>query len=244
MSRDRIVLYSGGPDSYITYHEVDRLYGKGSRIIPVYFLLQQRACDRELAAIAQTLPETAQIRTLEGLGYWEEPDHYIYQRNAFLTLAATRISKSSVVYLTLQKDEFSVPDRRPEFIDSINALFKTLEIDSSVQSLWLEKDKTEMFQHFASKGGRIEDLSATWSCYDPRVVSSNRMYAVMHCGSCAACIRRYVAFYNAFGTDLTPYKEFPPRTTTASEYVRRAREGKYSSVRSGRILAALENAKV
>lgn len=244
MSRDRIVLYSGGPDSYITHYEVDRRYSKNDRVIPVYFRLQSRASEREIHAVQNTLPETAQLNSLEGLGYWEEPDSYIYQRNAFLALAATAISPSSVVYLSLQKDEFSIPDRRPEFLDSMNNLFRTLEVDSEVTSLWLDMDKTEMFEYFEGNGGRVEDLTSTWSCYDPRLLSSMKSYSIVHCGGCAACVRRYTAFVNAFGEDHTAYQDFPPDTEMAAKYVRRARLRQYSELRCQRIFKALTDGKI
>jgi len=36
-----IVLYSGGPDSYITYHWAKRMHGK-ARVFPLYFDLAHR----------------------------------------------------------------------------------------------------------------------------------------------------------------------------------------------------------
>lgn len=238
---DRIVLYSGGPDSYITHFEVDRLFGKDDRILPVHFRLNHSYGKLELQSVFSTVPETAVVEELRSLGEWEEEDAYLYHRNSFLCLAASKLSEESTIYLSVQKDELSVPDRSPEFLEKMNELFEVLKINSRLESLWLEKDKTDMFAHYKEHGGRIEDLTNTWSCYHPRTAETPLEHATVHCGDCPACLRRYIAFRCAFGQDLTVYNEDPFDSISAMDYYRAAEEGKYSKERCDRIFKALES---
>jgi 7-cyano-7-deazaguanine synthase in queuosine biosynthesis len=196
--------------------------------------------DQELAAVQRTVPETAVLEVLSNLGQWEESDAYIYQRNAFLILAASKLAQPSLVYVTLQQDELSLPDRRLSFLDAMNQLFKALEVDSQVVSLWVGYDKTELFLRYVEQGGHEEDLANTWSCYSPHILETPRERTVVHCGNCAACVRRYIAFVNAFGRDLTVYAESPHNSLAAEKYYHAAKAGKYSSKRCHRILGALE----
>ena len=238
-TRAHVVLYSGGPDSYITYHVVSSLYGSKHKVVPVHFRMRHRYNVQEELAVIDTVPETKMIDKLSFLGTWEQPDANIYLRNIFLLLTVPDVvSGKLILYLSVQKDELELPDRRPETLAAVTDLFSVLGISAEVRSLWFEQDKVEMIQTFLSCGGDVSKLLKTWSCYTPSIASSNRT-RIIHCGTCPACVRRHVAFKLALGVDETVYLEEPKASQMALRYLQRARDSFYSPARCDRILEAL-----
>ncbi len=228
------VLYSGGPDSYITYHEVKRLH-RYSSVVPLYFNLGHRYLPNELRAVGNTLPLTTIDGSFSSMSEWEERDAHIFARNALLLLGMARyVTGPATLYLSVQKDELGVVDRQPIFMDAMSQLFGVLGLEVEVVSLWLSHDKTDMVKHFVATGGTPQRLCATWSCYDP--VGAER--DAIHCGDCPACVRRSIAFTLGMKEDITPYS-IPPRSSrTFLDYLLRARSGAYSEGRCQRILEA------
>ena len=231
-----VVLYSGGPDSLITYHTLKERYrgNDEQKVIPVYFDLGHRYLFQEQLAVILTVPETRFHSELGFIGNWEEDDAHIYMRNIFLTMVATRHYPNSYIHLSVQKDELEVPDRRPQTFAAMNALFAAMDIPSAVTSLWTYKDKVDMVIQYCATGGSLKRLFNTWSCYNP---TENGQ--LIHCGDCPACIRRHLAFVYAIGEDGTDYLVDPKSSETAKTYLARAKAGYYSEDRNRRILSVL-----
>lgn len=233
-SHKHLVLYSGGPDSYITHHEVRRM-NRYAEVIPIYFNLGHRYASNEIHAVYKTLPRTVIDRSFSSLCEWEQEDAFIFARNALLLTGMSRyVSGPATLYLSVQKDELSLADRQPVFMDAMTQLLGVLGLDVSVESPWLALDKTDMVKHFVSTGGSEEKLTSTWSCYSPVV----RLPEVIHCGDCPACVRRYIAFTLGFGKDRTVYATPPAMGGVFQEYTVRAAARAYSEDRCARIMEA------
>jgi 7-cyano-7-deazaguanine synthase in queuosine biosynthesis len=236
-----LVLYSGGPDSFITLHKViSEERGDLSHIQVLYFDLGHRYRECERRTIQETFPATIILTELESLGTLEEVDATIWHRNAFLCLAAARFAdplSKTVIYLTVQKDELSIPDRKPKFLDSMGFLLQSLDQNIEIRAPFLHMDKTDMVSWFLASGGNGHLLRKTWSCYAPK---NGPEGTFMHCGDCPACIRRYIAFsLSGVYTYPNDYYCYPKSSKTAEVYVAAAKAGKYSPERRKRILDAL-----
>lgn len=238
-----IILYSGGLDSFITYQWVSlsKHSRNSDKIQPVYFQLGHKYQDRELTAIRQTIPKTEIAAGLEGLGSWEEEDAFIWHRNIFLVLAATRFlrNEKGTVWLTVQQDEMSIPDRSTKAFIGLNLLLSNLKQPSEywkVETPWADSDKTDMvFWYLHDAGLSLDLLLRTWSCYSFEKSAGQDL----HCGNCPACIRRYIALV-LNGVDCTKLFDCDPRQTLlAEQYRQAARSGRYSKKRSERILGVL-----
>jgi 7-cyano-7-deazaguanine synthase in queuosine biosynthesis len=235
-TKKHVVLNSGGPDSFITYFALKRSF-PDDEVISLYFDLNHRYGLQEKIAVAKTIPNTVYSRAMNGIWVWEEADAHIHLRNIFLILAATKdFKENTTIYLSVQKDEMDIPDRRPLTLAAVNSLFNILGIDAKVKSLWNDKDKTEMVEYYVSSGGDLSLLFKTWSCYSPVRVD----FGTVHCGDCPACIRRHIAFVLGAGYDNTEYKTDPTKSKTADIYRERANSGLYSKDRCGRILSVLK----
>lgn len=236
--RNHVVLNSGGPDSFITHFALKKSF-PDEFVASVYFNLGHKYGIQEEIAAARTIPNTMFVGALQGLGSWEEADAHIHLRNIFLILAATKIfSKNSIIYLSVQKDEMDIPDRRPLTLAAMTSLLNVLGMDVQVKSLWNDFDKADMVSYFHKMGGDLDELFKTWSCYNP--VRVGDFGGAIHCGDCPACIRRHIAFVIGCGKDLTKYKVDPTRSTTSDVYRVRAKSGVYSKDRCGRILSVLK----
>ena len=247
-----VVLFSGGPDSLATLFKIRKLV---SNVEAIYFDLGHR-----YSFLEKKICETISLRdrkivisdVLVGLGQWEEDDSYIWHRNAFLCMAASKFigAEQGNIYLTVQKDELSVTDRTPEFMSSITNLFKSLGQDISVSSPWIFQDKTDMIKQTIQENcvafpNIVERLKDTWSCYRPVKIftlgdwdkGTQELTSHMQCGSCPACFRRWVSFY--LNGIEERYFVSPWYSDVANEYRKKAENGEYSLDRCNRILDAL-----
>lgn len=232
---EHIVLYSGGPDSWITYSYVCQMY-PGDKITMLYFALGHRYCVQELFAIDRTFPFTVIDITLSGLRSVEAEDAFIPGRNALLvTRAANYVKeKEAIIWLSVQKGELNIPDRTPEFMVQIGRVVSLLEKKHiRVESPWKDVDKSGMVMWYVGNGGPVSELRMTWSCYSPAHVGGR----IIHCGDCPACLRRYIAFYQAGVVD--EFKVHPKESGTAHLYRMRAREGYYDEFRCKQVLKVL-----
>jgi 7-cyano-7-deazaguanine synthase in queuosine biosynthesis len=230
-----IVLYSGGMDSYITYKYVGRSSGDNDIVYPVYFSLGHRYEHQELAAVANTLgSKVMRDFTLKGLGKVEDYFAHIPGRNAHLVLASLKyaVVKSSKVFvwLTVQKDEMSIPDRSEEFFEKMSEVCSVLVgSEVLVATPFRDMDKADMVAWYLSKGYSVDELLSTWACYNST--------SYIPCGECSACIRRYIALsINGLSEE---YRIDPLSSSLADSYRKAAKLGEYSEQRCGRILEVL-----
>lgn len=234
-----ILLYSGGPDSFIALR---RLWSLGN-LTTLYFDLGVRYGAQEKYAITQTAPQTIIDTSLKSLGSTEREDAYVPYRNAHFILGAAKCleeREKACIYLVVQKDEMALADRSERFLLDISCLLRGMGLNVDVQTPFRGMDKTAMVGMYLHEGGDPADLKRTWSCYRPYPTCDEQQREIsdyVGCGDCPACIRRFIAFSvngvnEEYGTD-------PIASETASAYRLRAKKKQYSDQRCQRILEAL-----
>lgn len=236
---EHIVLFSGGVDSLITLRYAQSISREMTDCVtPVYCCLGHRYEAEEIRAVTEILHGGVNIdKSLSGLGSIEDSKANIPSRNGHLILAALRHSfehfgSEVYIWLTVQKDELSIPDRTPEFLQSMSKVCSVLSGRRvMVRTPWIDMDKTDMVRWYLERAYSEEDLCRTWACYSPSAEG-------VQCGNCPACIRRYIAF--SLNGIHEGYLQDPKLSRTARWYLQRAKEGVFSKERCGRIFEALD----
>jgi 7-cyano-7-deazaguanine synthase in queuosine biosynthesis len=225
----RLLLYSGGIDSFIAYHFL-------SYPQTIYFGIGHKYEYKEIHAIEKTIPQTKIDQSMLHLGKIEQPDANIPMRNLFLLAAAASYiqSKEAVIYLIVQKGEMEIPDRTNDFLSRASIMLTSLcERKIEVQSPFVELTKTMMVKWYVDKGFPIDALKNTHACYTPTIDRTP-------CYACAACFRRWVALFNngisEEGADNMIYWE------GILSYIDRIADGKYDLHRAGETLKAIRTA--
>lgn len=236
---EHIVLFSGGVDSLITLKYAQSISREMMDCVtPVYCCLGHRYEAEELKTVVEISKGRINIdKSLSGLGSIEDSQANIPGRNGHLILAALRYSLEYFngevyIWLTVQKDELSIPDRSPEFLDRMSKVCSVLAGKRvTVRTPWGGMDKTDMVRWYLERAYSEEDLRKTWACYWPSAGGDQ-------CGNCPACIRRYIAF--SLNGIHEGYLQDPKRSATAQVYIQKAKDGVYSKERCRRILEALD----
>lgn len=182
----KIVLYSGGLDSFIGHWLLHR---EDPEWIPVYFDLKTQYSWKEL----QHMPDVARIRAraisdMLNLRTIEQESGYIPQRNVLLCATAQAVYSASEIALCSVADDVYA-DNDCIFHIAVSQLL-TLTAGHHVKVFspltWpggtgMLRTKAEAITWYLKEGGDPDALRQTVSCYDPVEVS---------CGHCAACVRR------------------------------------------------------
>ncbi len=178
----RILLYSGGMDSLIAWEYLERPE-------TLYVDLGHLYADKEIEAVKSTVPDTT-ILSYPGIGKYEKQDAEIPARNLFLSILAAQ-EGADIIYMIVQKDEMSIPDRTMPFMEDASAMLsKLFGRFIKIYTPFSDKDKTEMVAWYITNDSSVEsiqNLQNTVGCYEG---------GTRHCGNCPACFRRYVAFMN------------------------------------------------
>lgn len=180
MSSDSVVLFSGGMDSLIAWEYL----GRPDRL---YVRMNHRYQAEELRQISElSLPGNLILSDFGELGKYEKSDAEIPLRNLYLSMVAVNLGYLKV-WLAIQKDEMSIPDRTISFMHKASDLLSVLRGDTvSVGTPFEFMDKVDMVGWYVSEGKDVETLRNTWACYFP--------VGGKPCGGCGACFRRYVSF--------------------------------------------------
>lgn len=186
MQQKLILLYSGGMDGFIAYRYIKKNYP--GKLETLFVSLGQRYYEKEKRAVKTTLPDT-RIITAPFVGKYEEEDATIPCRNLFLSMCAVWEGASGV-WLIVQEDEMSIPDRSDDFFQDVTKLLSFLVgRDIWVDTPFRKMDKVDMVKWYLEDGGSESELLRTVGCFS--AVRGG------HCGNCAACLRRFVALqYN------------------------------------------------
>ena len=215
-----ILLFSGGMDSYIGWHFLNKPK-------TLYVDLGHRYAVHEVDMVKKLVPDTV-IDTRLNLAEFEAKDANIPLRNAFLTMVASYYDDN--IALVVQKGELNIPDRSVHFFNEFGRMLTYLWGKRvTLTTPFFTMTKTEMVRWYVDKGLDIDVLLSTRSCYSPGDVP---------CGNCAACFRRWVALINnglseEYENDITKYDEIP-------YYVEAMKKGKYDFVRARETLDALK----
>ena len=214
-----ILLFSGGLDSWIAYHYLDKPK-------TLYCDLGHRYAAHELEMVERLIPNTI-IDIRLNLADWEEKDANIPLRNAFLIMIASKYDRD--VVLVVQRGEMNIPDRSVHFFNQFGEWLSFLWQDkSTISTPFFHMTKTQMVEWYLSKGLPKDELLSTRSCYSP---------GDLPCGACAACFRRWVAFTNndlseEYANPIIEYSEIP-------NYIEKMKLRKYDRLRTEETFKAL-----
>ncbi len=219
---NKILLYSGGMDSYIAWCFLNHPKS-------IYIPLGHRYEKTERQAIIETIPETFMAPCCD-VGAMESADAHIPGRNLLLaSLAALWEPTADEVVLVCQRDEMTLPDRSDGFFNQSSAVLSlVMDRPLMVTTPFADMDKTDMVGWYVSQGLPIDLLLKTRSCYAG---------TDLPCGECGACLRRFIAL--RLNGLMESYATDPRATRLADDYRDRVAKGLYSIHRSNRIRAIL-----
>jgi len=217
-----ILLFSGGLDSFIAYHYLNKPK-------TLYVNLQHRYAVHEIEKVKELIPDTI-IDDRLFLGDWEEKDANIPLRNAFLTMIAS--NHADDIVLVVQRGEMEIPDRSPFFFNNFAEHLSFLHGKRiTLTSPFFTMTKTDMVKWYLDGGLDPNILLKTRSCYSP---------TDKPCGNCSACFRRWVAFFN---NDIHETMEQAIEYFDGlKKYVDKLERGMYEKRRTDETLLALKKA--
>jgi len=178
----RILLFSGGLDSFITWRMLDKPQC-------LYVRLGQPYEQAELGAIGSLL-DCVDIHLVEAslgrhYGHLAHHDGHIPHRNLALVTAAAALGAESVCIGALRGE--TSRDKSGRFLRDASRLLTYLEHPVEVVAPFRHLTKTKLVAAYLERFPSEHDrglLSRTRSCYDWQGPS---------CGECQACMRRWVA---------------------------------------------------
>ena len=259
MDTNSSVLVSGGLDSYICWY----LFCSGATPVFVdigqSYIEKERTAVQNIAKsinakykkeqqpIILTKKETIypKLFTLvEHKGsqigkYEDKKSGIIPSRNAELILCGSNYGKD--IYLGVIKDEIN-SDKSPEFISAMEDVLNisnrkqywTEGTTFSIKTPTAKYNKTELVKMYLDKGGSVEHLHLTVSCYSP---TDFHFPNILHCGSCPSCFKRYVAFKNN-GLSFETLND-PVVWASENGIIEKCKDGTYADGRKEEILKAL-----
>lgn len=219
-----VLLFSGGMDSLIAFEYLNQPD-------TVYVDLGHRYASQEVRRAMKVLPETRYVKSRDFGSMFEKPDAEIPLRNLHLAMIAANLGYDQI-WLSVQRNEMSVPDRTDQFFIDTSALLTTLSgRPIKVDTPFRDYDKVEMVAWYKHYGRNLTKLRETWACYRPTEEE--------HCGDCPACFRRFVAM--KLNDIHEPWHWKVPLSHTADEYRKKVALGQYPEDRSAQILKALNS---
>jgi 7-cyano-7-deazaguanine synthase in queuosine biosynthesis len=133
-----VVLFSGGMDSLIAWEYLnrpDRLYVE---------LFHKYQTEERYSIFDMNLPGTMTIMEAPFIGRFEKQDADIPLRNMYLVMMAANLGYSNI-WVVVQKDEMSIPDRTPTFFSLASITLTYLMGRQIIVSTPFEKmDKSDM----------------------------------------------------------------------------------------------------
>ena len=214
-----ILLFSGGMDSFVAYHYLNKPK-------TLYVDLGHRYMTHEVDMVKKLIPKTI-IDTRLNLADWEQKDANIPLRNAFLIMIASKYDRD--VVLVVQRGEMNIPDRSVYFFNNFGEWLTFLWGDKrSISTPFFHMTKTQMVEWYLKMDLSIKELISTRSCYSP---------GELPCGNCAACFRRWVAFIN---NDLhEEYENSITKYSGIENYIEKMKLRKYDKLRTEETFTAL-----
>lgn len=236
MSKTKVLLSSGGMDSFLLAHEV-ALAGAVHIFVDVgqkYAAKEQRAAEY----VAETVGATLHCVTAYAQAAHEHKETGIVPfRNAELILCAAQYGEQ--IYLGIIADEVN-SDKSPEFLD---AMVQVLNISHRNQYWTDGRDfmlcapfrgftKTDLVRRYLERGGGLPHLYKSVSCYSG---------SSFHCGKCSSCFKRWVALTVATGKDHGPqFMAHPAMEHPRHYWTGKAFQNRWSTRRIADILEAYD----
>jgi len=170
-----ILLFSGGIDSYVAYHYLNKPK-------TVYFNLNSRYSEKEIPVVKKLIPSTIIEKNLD-LREREQASAIIPYRNLHLALLANHYSDTIVI--AGLKDDVAEDKNQTIFKHFSDLMSKMGHRQIKVMSPFWHLTKAEIVGWFLKNGGTKEQLLSTISCYSET--------SLLYCGTCAACFRKWCA---------------------------------------------------
>ena len=215
--RNRILLFSGGLDSFIAWHYLDK---------PpcVYFDIGLDICTEELKVIKKLGIPVLVDRSINLVDREEEGDNkFIPGRNLYYAMLACKYS-DKIIMAGVADD--NVNDKNADIFREFSRTLSTLNNrEIKVVSPFWEMTKADIVKWYLENVGDKEALIQTGSCYDLTKGS--------YCGNCTCCFRKWVALW-VNGIQMPFYNR-----DLMAEYFKKARRGLYVSQRNSNILRAV-----
>ena len=227
-----VILASGGLDSFLCWY----IFRQDA--VNVFVNIAQKYVIKEALALKNLMQKIPDFDVIEHAGSLigpleDEKSGIIPNRNAELILSAAQYGED--IYFGVIKDEIN-SDKSPEFI---TAMEDVLNISNRKQ-YWTdgkafriltptkEYNKTDLIKMYLDKGGLVEHLELTVSCYSD---------TEHHCGDCPSCFKRWIAFKN---NDI-PFATINDPMDFAHKHgiIEKCKDGTYADGRANEILTAL-----
>jgi len=200
-----ILLFSGGLDSFVAYHYLNKPQ-------TVYFDLRTPYSNREKKVILDLIPETIVDYSLILNDRQIGEKAYIPFRNLYLAMLANKYS-DEIVIAGLKDDVVS--DKNEFIFQEVSNILSKMESRSiKVHSPFWNLTKEEVVRWYLNNSGSEEELLKTISCYDGEELTN-------YCGKCPSCFRKWNAL-RANGVDIKFWND-----ELMSEYYQLALDGKY-----------------
>jgi 7-cyano-7-deazaguanine synthase in queuosine biosynthesis len=220
MAENRVLLFSGGLDSFIAYHYL------GHHIKTVYFNTGIKYSDEEERVIKHLIPDTIIDHSLKLKSREIENSDtaFIPMRNLYLAMLACKYG-DEIIIAGLKDD--AVNDKNPQIFEKMSAILSELNGRKIVvRSPFWEMTKADIVKWYLAGGGNQHDLLKTISCYEPDKTD--------YCGKCKCCFRKWVALW-VNGIKLEFHNEQLIR-----EYYDKAILGLYVQQRNENIIKAVK----
>ena len=178
---NKILLFSGGLDSYIAYHFLNKPK-------TIYFNLRNKYAFLEQDCINKLIPETIVDYSMS-LSRQERLDSFIPYRNIILAMQTASyfdsIAMINFIYLGGVKEDRAIDNTEEAFLEIGRFLNKYGDISIELASPFRHLMKWQIVEWYLRQGLPVENLYETVSCYSG---ISN------YCGKCKSCFRKWVAF--------------------------------------------------
>lgn len=178
MKNKEILLFSGGIDSYIAYHYLNKP-------ATMYFDLQNRYAKREKSVVLDLIPNTIIEQSLD-FSKNEHADAHIPFRN--LLLAAQAAKYTDTVWIIGVKDDRVSDNNKEIFIEFSNLLSKLENRNIIINSPFWEMYKSDIVKWYIDNVKDSETLKKTISCYSEYEPTN-------YCGRCSSCFRKWNALF-------------------------------------------------
>lgn len=143
-------------------------------------------------------------------------NYIVPARNLVLAAMCSEYSDTVWIVANRRRDEtVGTPDKTTKFYKETSSIFTSFYGRKIlVQSPFIQFSKKEVVNDFLAKGGNIDALKCTFSCYSP----ANGQ----HCGTCYACYKRFQLF-QFFNTEYS-FAVHPQQGSHFYEYQRQEQQ--------------------
>lgn len=224
---EKILLFSGGIDSYIAWYYLNRPK-------TVYFNLKTPYSDYEIRVIQELIPNTIidNSLNLDSRQTINSDTAFIPMRNLYLAMLACKYG-DEIIICGLEDD--CVDDKTPEAFARFSDLLSDFnDRRIRVTSPFWEMSKADIVKwYLETHHNDATKLLETISCYSPDLQDGTDIKR--YCGQCRCCFRKWNALY-VNGIEL-PFHNIG----VMKEYLVKARQDYYIPKRNASIIKAVTN---